>query len=178
VLTEQQIQELRDEMEALHHSERNAMQVLSDMAERARRHANTSPRQASTEPIRSSPSHVQASISGQPLAGNLPPLRHDATPPLSSKVRQVIESHPNETWSHRRILEYLNQINFPISVVKPAERISSILVSLSKTGRVTVVKQGVGSGASLYKWNQGWERHEDPEQLPMDQERGKILVET
>ena len=101
---------------------------------------------------------VRAAMSG-PDAKDLPlpPLEVPANAQtLASKVAEVCEQYANEQWTMRRMLAYLQQIDFPLSN-KPEGSISSCLGKLAREKKLTVVRHGAGSSPSIYQWSAGLE---------------------
>jgi len=92
-------------------------------------------------------------VLGNGLSTDLPPLDVDDGPTLIGKVSEVAEQFPNEKWTMRRMLAYLQRINFPIKNSKPEASISAALSKLAKAGRFTMVRPGAGKSQGIYQWN-------------------------
>lgn len=95
---------------------------------------------------------VLTSTGGEETA-ELPPLDVDDGPTLIGKVYDIMERYPNEKWTMRRMLAYLQKQKFSIKNNKPEASISAALSKLTKMGKIKAVRPGVGKSQGIYQWN-------------------------
>ena len=93
---------------------------------------------------------------------------------LKSKVLAACEEHQDRQWTAREMVEHLRSIGFPVIDTTPSS-VSGCLWGLAYSGRLTVVRRGVGSTPSIYQWKGG--DATEPEQRHDGNESGENKAE-
>ena len=148
MLTREQIDTYEKQIDENYAQEKNAIRIMRRLLDEPRRGFTSI---ASLVNGTATPSTTVDDLPLPPLEPNL------EAPSLFRKIEEVAKTFPIEKWTMRRMLAYLQQIKFPLRDSKPEGSISAALGKLAKQGRLKVLRQGVGSVASIYQWNENWQ---------------------
>ncbi|MDE0125476.1 MAG: hypothetical protein OXN97_12960 [Bryobacterales bacterium] len=99
------------------------------------------------------PDEVLAKMGGRGEAATVPDRRADLRRPqtLRGKVTEVCRDHPDREWTARKLLSHLKNLGFPVRE-KTLGSVSGCLWQLAREKKLAVVKRGVGSSPSIYRW--------------------------
>jgi hypothetical protein len=161
VLTREQIEAYEKQIDENYAREKDAIRIMRRLVDQ-----NTNGANATVTTPTTAPSFSGSTADDLPL----PPLEPNLeTPSLFRKIEEVAKAFPNDKWTMRRMLAYLQQIRFPLRESKPEGSISAALGKLARIGKLKILRQGMGSVASIYQWNENW-RPEVPEGMEGDKE--------
>lgn len=99
------------------------------------------------------PGEVLAKMGGRDESATAPDRTADLRRPqtLRSKVTEVCQNHPDREWTARDLLSYLKSVGFPVRE-RTLGSVSGCLWQLAREKKLAVVKRGVGSSPSIYRW--------------------------